>query len=180
MTNTMRDLVRRFILITLPALLCSVACGTIVEDLPTYEQTSIVVEGDTAPDFTATLIDGRSIALSDMRGDMVLLIFFSHTCPDCKNLFEDLHDSKEEFDATNTQILTISRGSTVSEVEEYFAANGYTFDCAVDANKSIYSLYATMYVPRTYLINREGVVDLTTVEYSPSHIEQLLSRASQL
>ena len=156
------------------------ACGVINEELPTYEDTSIVREGDTAPDFTITLIDGRDVTLSDMRGDVVLLIFFSHTCPDCKNLFEDLHDSKEEFDAIDTQILTISRGGTIAEVEEYFAANGYTFDCAVDANKSIYSLYATMYVPRTYLINREGVVDLTTVEYSPSHIEQLLSRASRL
>lgn len=156
------------------------ACGVINEELPTYEDTSIVREGDTAPDFTITLIDGRDVTLSDMRGDVVLLIFFSHTCPDCKNLFEDLHDSKSVFDATNTQILTISRGGTVSEVEEYFAANGYTFDCAVDADRSIYSLYATMYVPRTYLINREGIVELTTVEYSPSHIEQLLSRASQL
>jgi peroxiredoxin len=156
------------------------ACGVINEELPTYEDTSIVREGDTAPDFTITLIDGRDVTLSDMRGDVVLLIFFSHTCPDCKNLFEDLHDSKEEFYAIDTQILTISRGGTTSEVEEYFAANGYTFDCAVDANKSIYSLYATMYVPRTYLINREGVVDLTTVEYSPSHIEQLLSCATQL
>ena len=156
------------------------ACGVINEELPTYEDTSIVREGDTAPDFTITLIDGRDVTLSDMRSDVVLLIFFSHTCPDCKNLFEDLHDSKEEFDAIDTQILTISRGGTIAEVEEYFAANGYTFDCAVDANKSIYSLYATMYVPRTYLINMEGVVDLTTVEYSPSHIEQLLSRASQL
>ena len=156
------------------------ACGVINEELPTYEDTSIVREGDTAPDFTITLIDGRDVTLSDMRSDVVLLIFFSHTCPDCKNLFEDLHDSKEEFDAIDTQILTISRGGTIAEVEEYFAANGYTFDCAVDANKSIYSLYATMYVPRTYLINREGIVELTTVEYSPSHIEQLLSRASQL
>ena len=156
------------------------ACGVINEELPTYEDTSIVREGDTAPYFTITLIDGRDVTLSDMRGDVVLLIFFSHTCPDCKNLFEDLHDSKEEFDAIDTQILTISRGGTIAEVEEYFAANGYTFDCAVDANKSIYSLYATMYVPRTYLINSEGIVELTTVEYSPSHIEQLLSRASQL
>lgn len=176
----MRALVRRFILITLPALLCSVACGTIVEELPTYEQTSIVVEGDTAPDFTATLIDGRSIALSDMRGKVVLLLFFAHTCPDCKNLMVDLHDSKDEFDALDTHILTISRGGTPAEVEEFLSVNGYSFDCAVDADKSIYSLYATMYVPRTYLINREGIVELTTVEYSPSHIEQLLTAAAQL
>lgn len=169
----------KYILIAVSALLFG-ACDAINEELPTYEETSIVVEGDIAPDFTATLIDGRGITLSEMRGEVVLLVFFSHTCPDCQNLFVDLNYSKDKFDAIDTRILTISRGGETTEVEEYLVANGYDFDCAVDADKSIYSLYATMYVPRTYLINREGIVELTTVEYSATHIGQLLDCAAQL
>ena len=169
----------KYILLMVSALLLG-ACDVINEELPSYDDTSIVIEGDVAPDFTATLLDGHSITLSELRGDVVLLVFFSHTCPDCKNLLEDLKRDKDKFDAIGTRILTISRGGETAEVEEYLTTNGYNFDCAVDADRAIYSLYATMYVPRAYLINREGIVGLTTVEYSSIHIDQLLGSATQL
>jgi hypothetical protein len=71
-------------------------------------------------------------------------------------------------------VLAISRGASAEEVETYFSDNGYQFDVAVDIDLSVYNLYATMYVPRTYLINSSGVVQYTTVEYSEDHIPNLI------
>jgi peroxiredoxin len=167
-------------IIVLPvALLCMalaiVGCGTINENLPTYEQTSIIRVGDIAPDFSVTLISGEDVTLAEVLNQQpLLLIFFSHTCPDCKALLDDMQEAKQHIDALGVRVLAISRGASVEEVETYFSDNGYQFDVAVDIDLSVYNLYATMYVPRTYLINSSGVVQYTTVEYSEDHIPNLI------
>ena len=155
------------------ALMGITACGAINEELPTYEETSIVEVGDVAPDFSAT-------TLSTMRDEVVLLIFFSHTCPDCKALFNDLNASYEEFTDMGVRTIAIARDGDVEEVTQYVEDNDYRFDVAVDNNRKIYNLFATMYVPRAYLINQQGVVDFTTVEYAASHVPQLMERATAL
>ena len=154
------------------------ACNTINEDLPTYEETSIVSVGDIAPDFTTTLLDGGSVTLSELRSEVVMLVFFSHTCPDCKALLDDIAAAKSDFEAAQVKVLAISRGGEEGEIREYVATNNYNFDVAVDGTKEIYNLYATMYVPRTYLIDRTGIVVYTTIEYAKSHITDLLAAAN--
>jgi peroxiredoxin len=169
----------RLFLLSLAALAFA-GCGAINEDLPTYEESSIVVEGDVAPDFSATTLAGESLSLSSLRGRVVLLVFFSHTCPDCKSLFDDLSQREAEIEALGVRVLTISRGGSQAEIETYMANNGYTFDVMVDTDREIYRLYATTYVPRCYLIDRGGVVDLATVEYEATHIPHLMERMAQL
>ncbi len=155
--------------------LAIVGCGTISENLPTYEETSIIGVGDIAPDFSVTLIGGEDVTLAEvLEQQPLLLIFFSHTCPDCKALLDDMQEAKQHIDALGVRLLAISRDGTADEVESYFRDNGYQFDVAVDIEKSVYNLYATMYVPRTYMIGRSGVVHYTTIEYSEHHILNLI------
>jgi peroxiredoxin len=147
----------------------------VIEGYPTHEESSIVVVGDEAPDFTATLLSGESVSLAALRGEEVLLVLFSHECPDCKMFLDDMQASKSEFDELGVRILAIERDGDAEEVAAYMAENGYEFDVAVDDNRTIYNLYATTYVPRAYLIDREGVVVCATIEYDASYVAQLLS-----
>lgn len=153
-----------------------VACGTITEGLPTHEEASIVVVGDEAPDFTATLLSGESVSLAALRGEEVLLVLFSHECPDCKMFLDDMQASKSEFDELGVRILAIERDGDAEEVAAYMAENGYEFNVAVDDNRAIYNLYATTYVPRAYLIDKEGYVVYATVEYKPNYVKDVLER----
>lgn len=157
-----------------------VQCGTINEELPSYEATSKVGVGDIAPDFTVTLLDGEELTLSSLRGEVVAVVFFSHTCPDCKALFDDIEAAKEEIGSRGIRLIAISRGGTMQDIETYIEANGYTFDVACDAQREVYDDYATMYVPRLYLIDRKGVVDMLLVEYQEDYIDMMLGRVSQL
>lgn len=150
-------------------------CGAIQEVLPTYEESSIVAVGDKAPDFTATTIKGESITLSELDNEATLLVLFSHTCPDCKALFDDLMLYKSDIDAMGARVIAISRGGTKSEITEYMERNGYDFDAVADSNKEIYYQYATAYVPRTYLIDKDGFVVNTTIEYKSEHLPQIVA-----
>lgn len=147
--------------------------GGIYEELPTYEQSTLVGVGDMAPTFVTELVDGRSVALEEYRGKDMLLILFSHTCPDCKRLLDDLQVAIVRGEAT-LPILAIGRDGTVEELLNYRATNGYTIDMAPDANRAIFNLYATTYVPRAYRINAEGRIVKFTIEYEQNYISTLL------
>lgn len=159
---------------------CMVACGTINEELPTYEESSIINVGDYAPDFSATTLSGDNFSLSAHEGDIVLLILFSHTCPDCKSLFDDVMLYKSQIEALNTTIIAVSRGGRAEDIETYMNLHNYTFDAIADGDATIYQLYATTYVPRTYLINHQGLVEFTTIEYTPTHLPQILEQIAKM
>ena len=171
------------LLTTLSILIATIflhGCGTINEELPSYEETSIINVGDEAPDFTATTLQGERFTLSEHRGEVVLLILFSHTCPDCKALLDDVMLYKNSIDNTGATVMAIAREGNRADIEEYMIKNGYLFDVVVDNNREIYNSYATMYVPRTYLIDIEGVVTHTTIEYDSAYIPQIVSYIATL
>ncbi len=171
------------LLTTLSILIATIflhGCGTINEELPSYEETSIVNVGDEAPDFTATTLAGDMFTLSEHRGEVVLLILFSHTCPDCKALLDDMNGVLTDIEALGARVIAIAREGNRADIEEYMIKNGYLFDVVVDNNREIYNSYATMYVPRTYLINTEGIVTYTTIEYDSSYIPTILTEINYL
>ena len=159
--------------------ICFAACGTIGEEYPTHEESSVVGVGDVAPDFTVELLGGERVTLSELRGEVVLLVLFSHECPDCKMLMDDMQAARDDFDDWGVRILAIERDGSAEDVETYMASHGYDFDVAVDDNRAIYNLYATMYVPRTYLIDSEGIIVHATIEYDASYVAQILSAIPQ-
>lgn len=165
---------RKYLILPLCAALFA-SCSAINEELPSYADTSIITVGDSAPDFEATLLDGERITLSELRTNEVLLILFSHTCPDCKALLDDMKGAEEHFNALGVRLLLVARDGNEEQIAAYMQENAYTFDVVADPERTIYNLYATMYVPRTYLIDTEGVVVHTTVEYEESHIAEILN-----
>ncbi len=162
---------RKFALLSICVALFAVGCGTVIEGLPTHEEASIIVVGDEAPDFTATTLAGESVTLSALRGGEVLLVLFSHECPDCKMLLDDMQAARAEFDELGLYVLLVARDGDSDEVAAYMSDNGYKFDVVPDPLREIYNLYATTYVPRTYLIDSEGMVVYTTIEYDASYVE---------
>jgi peroxiredoxin len=152
------------------------ACGTINDELPSYAETSIVNVGDRAPEFSATTLDGELVRVGGESSVPTLLILFSHTCPDCKMLLDDMKRAKGRIDELDLCVLLVARDGNEGEVAAYMSDNGYDFAVAPDANRAIYNLYATMYVPRTYLIDGDGIVQHTTIEYEPTYVEDIIKR----
>lgn len=154
-------------------MLCvSVGCESIVtEELPSYEDTSLVSIGERAPNFKIEALDGNMLTIRE--GEVSLLILFSHTCPDCINLMSDL---QQYIDAggEHPSIIAVSRGGTREQIEEFAAEHNLTFPIAADEQKDIYYQYATMYVPRCYIIDNEGIIRYITYEYRDGDIDTLM------
>ena len=78
-------------------------------------------ERDKAPEFRLKAQDGREIALSGLRGKIVVLFFYPKAMtPGCTNEASEFRDAKPQFDEAGAVILGCSADSV--EMQAKFAA----------------------------------------------------------
>jgi hypothetical protein len=60
------------------------------------------------------------------------------------------------------------------EVEAFQQAKHYTFQFAADPHRTIYSKFATEYIPRCFVIGKDGRVKCQTIGYSETDLAGLI------
>lgn len=65
-----------------------------------------------APDFTATDSEGRTVQLSAYQGKKNILLVFNRGfwCPHCRRHMAQLHQDYQKFVERNTEVITIGPG----------------------------------------------------------------------
>ena len=139
------------------------------------EATTLAKQGTVAPDFTVEMFDGKPIKLSDLRGKVVLVNFWATWCPPCR---EELTRVQKEiidrFAGEEFVFLPISRGEEEHTVAAFRKRMGYTFPMGLDPDQRIFRRYATNYIPRNFLIDREGKVVLASIGYDKAEFAHLV------
>lgn len=74
--------------------------------------------GDKAPDFTLKNIDGESVSLSDFRGKLVLLVFTSVYCAECKEQMPYI-EAAFERSGGKLAVLTVYREDSPTRVKKH-------------------------------------------------------------
>lgn len=139
------------------------------------EATTLAKQGTVAPDFTVEMFEGKSVKLSDLRGKVVLVNFWATWCPPCRE--ELIRVQKEIIDRFAGQefvFLPISRGEEEHTVAAFRKRMGYTFPMGLDPDQRIFRRYATNYIPRNFLIDREGKVVLASIGYDKAEFAHLV------
>ena len=140
------------------------------------DSTTLVKVGDPAPDFSVALFDGSHLTLSELRGKVVLLNFWATWCPPCRQeLTRVQKDLIDRFAGRDFLFLPVSRGEKRSDVAAFREKTGYTFPMGLDSTRTIYDRYATTFIPRNYLIDRDGRIITATIGYSPEEFDELIA-----
>ncbi|MBP7509139.1 MAG: TlpA family protein disulfide reductase [Prolixibacteraceae bacterium] len=145
------------------------------------EETDILKKGNKIPDFSLKLTDNKEVSISDYKGKLTLIVFFATWCKPCleelPHIQNDIWNIYETND--NFRLLVIGRGHDNSEVKSFIENNKYTFPAAGDKDKSIFSLFAQQYIPRSYLIDRNGKVIRNTIGYDEDSFNELKMHISR-
>ena len=139
------------------------------------DSTTLVKVGDPAPDFSVALFDGSHLTLSELRGKVVLLNFWATWCPPCRQeLTRVQKEIIDRFAGKPFVFLPVSRGEKRETVEAFREKTGYTFPMGLDSARTVYDRYATDYIPRNFLIDKQGKVILATVGYDDEEFDALI------
>ena len=142
---------------------------------PSPEEATIAKEGTVAPDFVLEMFDGEKVHLADLKGKVVLLNFWATWCPPCRAELACVEkEIIERFKGDPFVFLPVSRGEEKATVAEFREKMGYTFPMGLDCDKSIYSLYAQTYIPRNFLIDKEGKIVKASVGYDEAEFAELV------
>lgn len=135
------------------------------------ESTSELKVGDVVSSFSVkvTLPDAEDWRFSNEgdylfdtrknKGHQSIIVFFHTTCPDCQKelpVLQELYSIIKKDSAR--EMVCIARAQEASDIRAYWQENGLTLPYAPQSDRSIYSLFASIGIPRIYITDPQGVV----------------------
>ena len=116
------------------------------------------VESEPARDFTLALHDGRAIALSDLRGKVVLVDFWASWCAPCRQEAPVLEQSYQEYADADVEFVGVNIWDLPDNAATYVEDFGISYPNGVDADGIIAIDYGVKGIPEKFFIDRDGVV----------------------
>ena len=118
----------------------------------------LVEVGDSAPDFSITADNGRTITNSNFGGKLLVLNFWATWCPPCIEEIPSLDEFQRRFAKSGVVVLGISVDSDEDVYRKFLSRARVSFLTARDPAKKINAEYGTLKFPETYIIDANGKV----------------------
>jgi len=122
-------------------------------------QRGIVKPGEAAPNFQLRDIEGRMVALSDLRGKVVLLNFWATWCGPCRVEMPAMEQLYRTYSRKDFEILAVSTDPQGVAVTRPFQQEHHlSFPILHDAEYRVGLTYGARSLPMTFMVDRQGVV----------------------
>lgn len=129
-------------------------------DQPQAQTGSAPKEGFTAPDFTLSLLEGGEISLSDLKGKVVLVNFWTSWCPPCRKEMPAIESVYRSYKDIGLVVvgLNLTAQDSKEEAAAFAQEVGVTFPIALDLDNSVGSVYQVTALPTSFFVDREGMI----------------------
>jgi peroxiredoxin len=126
--------------------------------VPDTDEFRPLAVGEAAPGFALPRLDGDTIDLTAMRGDVVLLNIWATWCPPCREEMPGLQTLHERYGQRGLRVVGVSIDNRGAEdaIRGFAADHGLTFTLLHDVAEVVPRRYRTVGVPETFLIAPDG------------------------
>jgi len=118
----------------------------------------IVAVGDSAPDFTITADNGRTVSTANFGGRLLVLNFWATWCQPCVEEVPSLDQFAKEMAGSGVVVLGVSVDKNPKLYEDFLARTRVSFMTARDPDARISADYGTFKYPESYIIDSKGKV----------------------
>lgn len=147
-----------------------------------YEETSVIKIGDKTPTFKYINNNGEAQNSSDLKGKIILVNFFATWCGPC--MIEMPYLEKEIWEKyktnTNFELIAFGRGHSLEETNAFIEKKKFNFSIFPDKDKAIYNLFATQFIPRNYLFDKNGNLVYSSVGFNMEEFQKLKEKIEEL
>ena len=112
--------------------------------------------GKAAPDFTLQTLDGDSLRLHDMAGQVVLVNFWASWCLACRVEHPVLLDAARRYGGQGLRVIGVAYEDTRSDAKQWLAERGSAWPTVLDVGSHTAIQYGLFGVPETFFIGRDG------------------------
>ena len=109
-----------------------------------------------APDFTLTGFDGRTVTLSQLRGQVVIINFWASWCPPCREEAAYLEQTWRKYQNRGVVFIGVDWVDTEKEALAYIAEFDITYLNGPDLGTRIAQAYRIQGVPETFYVDKTG------------------------
>jgi peroxiredoxin len=150
MVKNKTDLILKLVVAVLTIALCMVVAGTL--------EPSITEKGDTAPKFTVSTDQHRTITRSDFGGKLLVLNFWATWCGPCLQELPSLDQFTRKFAGQGVTVLAVSVDRNEKRYRDLLDRVRPAFLTTRDPEANLPASYGTFMYPETYVIGANGKV----------------------
>ena len=115
--------------------------------------------GYLAPGFTTRDLKGNRVALSDLKGQVVILNLWATWCGQCRVEMPSFENLYRRFRAEGLTVLAVSLDKNKDQaVRDFIDQYRLSFPVWMDPEQEVESRYVTFTIPTTFVIDRQGRV----------------------
>ena len=136
--------------------------------------------GQPAPDFALRAAAGGNVRLSEHRGEVVVLSFWSSRCTPCRAQLSALDRSLRTYASAGLSVYGVGVDDEPERARDFVHAAAVSFPMLLDPDKSVSRSYQVDNLPMTVLIDRNGTVRYVLRDYSQASQALYLQRLRAL
>ena len=139
------------------------------------------VLGNQAPDFALQDASGTDFALADMRGRIVIIIFWRAEQKRSIDALTALQSIYEKFKEQGVEVVALFNGVSRAEViSKTKQSEQLSFPLLHDPEEKVYGDYGVIVAPSTFVVDKEGKLSYYYPSYRPDFSRQIIGRVEVL
>lgn len=125
--------------------------------------------GNLAPDFSLQTPNGKSVSVSDYKGQFLLVEFCASWCGYCKAEFPELNEIYLDYRDKGFEIVSLSIDENREQWLNMIEEHNIEYVCVNESlgfNSPVVEDYGVINIPRMFLMNEHGEIILSTTKAS--------------
>ncbi len=115
-------------------------------------------QGAVAPDFALKDLSGANQRLSEFRGEIVVLSFWTSACGECRETLTELRGVASGDVADRPVVISVNIEGDADRAASVARSLAIGYPTLLDTRQDVARLYDISHLPLTLLLDRDGVV----------------------
>jgi cytochrome c biogenesis protein CcmG, thiol:disulfide interchange protein DsbE len=111
-----------------------------------------------APDFGLSSLDGSTVRLSDLKGQVALINVWATWCPPCRAEMPTIQAAYEQYADQGFTVLAVNLREDPRAVAAFMRQYGLTFPALLDLDGKVSVDYRATVLPSSFFVDRRGVI----------------------
>jgi peroxiredoxin len=107
-------------------------------------------------DFSLMDITGQQLTLSQFKGKIVFLNFWTTWCPECRNEMPSMEKLHRKLDGKDFAMIAVNLQEPALRVKDFLKQYQLTFSILLDTKGKIAQQFGIRAVPTTFILDKDG------------------------